>query len=167
MLGFNNMSTLVGHFVSSPREKEKRDWRDSRGDERKVQRRRRKMNESEETGETRNVSIWHRCPRPGPSHPHAGILQKNRSNFGEVDVAPAPQLPPADLVENMCKVSKRPALNYMRLQSQGTHCLFTSEVSKWQSSKSTKKWQKYGKDYMKSTCTSSDYGENMCKVKKK
>ena len=33
-MGFNNMSTLVGHFVSSPREREKRDKRDSRGDER-------------------------------------------------------------------------------------------------------------------------------------
>ena len=31
MLGFNDMSTLVGHFVSSAREREKRD---SRGDER-------------------------------------------------------------------------------------------------------------------------------------
>ena len=28
------MSTLLGHFVSSPREREKRDRRDSRGDER-------------------------------------------------------------------------------------------------------------------------------------
>ena len=34
MLGFNDMSTLEGHFVSSPREREKRDRRDSRGDER-------------------------------------------------------------------------------------------------------------------------------------
>ena len=33
MLGFNNTSTLLGHFVSSPREREKRDRRDSRGDE--------------------------------------------------------------------------------------------------------------------------------------
>ena len=30
-------STLVGHFVSSPREREKRDRRDSRGDERERQ----------------------------------------------------------------------------------------------------------------------------------
>ena len=29
-LGFNDMSTLVGHFVSSPREREKRDRRDER-----------------------------------------------------------------------------------------------------------------------------------------
>ena len=34
-MGFNDMSTLVCHFVSSPREWEKRDRRDSRGDERK------------------------------------------------------------------------------------------------------------------------------------
>ena len=37
VLGFNNMSTLVGHFVSSPREKEKRNRRYSRGEERKGQ----------------------------------------------------------------------------------------------------------------------------------
>ena len=34
MLGFNDTSTLVGHFVSSPRERVKRDRRISRGDER-------------------------------------------------------------------------------------------------------------------------------------
>ena len=44
MLGFNDTSTLVGHFVSSPREREKRD---RRGDEREGQGRKRKMNESE------------------------------------------------------------------------------------------------------------------------
>ena len=35
MLGFffYDMSTLVGHFVSSPREREKRDRRESREDE--------------------------------------------------------------------------------------------------------------------------------------
>ena len=47
-LGFNDMSTLVGHFVSSPREREKRDRRDSRGDEREGQERKRNRNESEE-----------------------------------------------------------------------------------------------------------------------
>ena len=51
MLGFNNTSTLVGHFVLSPREREKRDRRDSRGDEREGQGRMREMNESEETEE--------------------------------------------------------------------------------------------------------------------
>ena len=33
VLGFNNRSTLMCHFVSSPREREKRDRRDSRRDE--------------------------------------------------------------------------------------------------------------------------------------
>ena len=47
---FNDTSTIVGHFVSSPREREKRDRRDSRGDEREGQGRE-KMNESEETEE--------------------------------------------------------------------------------------------------------------------
>ena len=46
MLEFNDTSTLMDHLVSSPREREKRD---SRGDEREGQDRKRKMNESEET----------------------------------------------------------------------------------------------------------------------
>ena len=33
VLGLNDFSTLVGHFVSSPREREKRDRSDSKGDE--------------------------------------------------------------------------------------------------------------------------------------
>ena len=48
VLAFNHTSTLVGHFVSSPREREKIDRRGSRGDKREGQGRRRKMNESEE-----------------------------------------------------------------------------------------------------------------------
>ena len=32
-VGFIDTSTLVGHFVSSPRERENSDRRDSRGDE--------------------------------------------------------------------------------------------------------------------------------------
>ena len=50
-LGFNDKSTLVGHFVSSPREREKIDRRDSRRDEREGQGRKRNRNESEETEE--------------------------------------------------------------------------------------------------------------------
>ena len=41
----------MGHFVSSPREREKKDRRDSRGDEREGQGRKRNRNESEETEE--------------------------------------------------------------------------------------------------------------------
>ena len=37
VLGFIDTSTLVGHFVSSPTEREKKDRRDSRGDEREGQ----------------------------------------------------------------------------------------------------------------------------------
>ena len=51
VLGFNDTSTLVGHFVSSPREREKSDRRDSRRDEREGQGRKRNRNESEETEE--------------------------------------------------------------------------------------------------------------------
>ena len=40
-------STLVDHFVSSPREREKRDRRDSRGDEREGWGRKRDKNENE------------------------------------------------------------------------------------------------------------------------
>ena len=56
-VGFKDTSTLAGHFVSSPREREKRDRRDSRRDERKGQGRKRNRSESEETEETRNVSV--------------------------------------------------------------------------------------------------------------
>ena len=51
VLGFNDTSTLMGHFVSSPREREKRDRRDSRRDERERQGRKRNRNESKETEE--------------------------------------------------------------------------------------------------------------------
>ena len=59
MLGFNDMLTLVGHFVSSPREREKRDRRDSRqGDEREGQARKRNRNESEETEEIKTFLLY-------------------------------------------------------------------------------------------------------------
>ena len=45
------LSTLVGHFVSFPREREKRDRGDSRGDEREGQGRKKKMNEREKKTE--------------------------------------------------------------------------------------------------------------------
>ena len=52
------MSTLVGHFVSSPRKREKRDRRDSRGDEIEGQGRMRKMNESEGTEEVKTSLLY-------------------------------------------------------------------------------------------------------------
>ena len=47
----------MGHFVSSPRERKKRARRDSRGDEREGQGRKRKMNESEETEEIKTFPL--------------------------------------------------------------------------------------------------------------
>ena len=56
--GFNNTSTCVGHFVSSPREREKRARRDSRGDERERKGRMGKMNEREETEEIKTSHLY-------------------------------------------------------------------------------------------------------------
>ena len=69
MLGFNDTSTLVGHFVLSTREKEKRDRRDSRGDERGRQGRKREMKESEGTEELTTPSTLTCCKdsRPCPT----------------------------------------------------------------------------------------------------
>ena len=58
VLGFNDTSTLEGHFVSSPREREKRDRRESRGDEREGQGRKRNRNESEETDEIKTFPLY-------------------------------------------------------------------------------------------------------------
>ena len=59
VLGFNYTSTLEGHFVSSPREREKRDSRrESRGDEREGQGRKRNRNESEETEEIKTFPLY-------------------------------------------------------------------------------------------------------------
>ena len=43
VLGLNDTAKLVGHFVSSPREREQTDRRDSRGDEREGQERKKKV----------------------------------------------------------------------------------------------------------------------------
>ena len=48
----------MGHFVSSPREREKRDRRDSRGDEKEGHGRKRNMNESDETGEIKTLPLY-------------------------------------------------------------------------------------------------------------
>ena len=58
VLGLNDTSTLVGHFVSSPREREKRDRRDSGRDEREGQGRKRNRNESEETEEIKTFPLY-------------------------------------------------------------------------------------------------------------
>ena len=58
VLGFNDTSTLVGHFVLSPRDREKSDRRDSRRDEREGQGRKRNRNESEETEEIKTSTPY-------------------------------------------------------------------------------------------------------------
>ena len=59
MLGFNDTSTLLGHFMSYPREKKKRNRRYSREDER------------EEQGKLEQVlSGGHEYPRPAPLFNH-------------------------------------------------------------------------------------------------
>ena len=66
VLEFNDTSTLVGHFVSSPREREKRYGRDGRGDEREGQGRKRNRNESEESdrGYTEPIPYPPTTPKP-------------------------------------------------------------------------------------------------------
>ena len=66
-VGFNDTSTLVSHFVSSPRAREKRD---SRGDEREGQGRKINRNESEETEEIKNIPTF-----PLPATRIAGLAQ--------------------------------------------------------------------------------------------
>ena len=60
----------MGHFVSSPREREKKDRRDSRGDEREGQGRKRNRNESEEQG-----SRGRRILRPRTHKSGSGLLK--------------------------------------------------------------------------------------------
>ena len=73
VLGFNDMSTFVGHFVSSPREWEKRDRRDSRRDEKRDR-------EERGTGmKEKKLEMFQydtNAPIQGHSHPQAGIQQK-------------------------------------------------------------------------------------------
>ena len=61
VFGFNETSTLVGHFLSSPREREKRGRRDSSGDEREGQGRKMNRNEREETEEIKTFPLYLTC----------------------------------------------------------------------------------------------------------
>ena len=79
-LGFNDMITLVGHFVLSPREREKRD---SRGDEREGQGRKRKMNESEETEEINTFPSKLTCCKDSRPCPNVSQYQLDCSEDKE------------------------------------------------------------------------------------
>ena len=74
MLGFNDTSTLVGHFVSSPRERVKRDRRDSRKDKREGQGRKRNRNEGEEMEEIKTFPLYPLTLYKG-SRPHPALSQ--------------------------------------------------------------------------------------------
>ena len=58
VFGLNDMLTLLGHFVSLPRDREKRDRKDSRGDGREGQGRKRNRNENEETEEIKTFCLY-------------------------------------------------------------------------------------------------------------
>ena len=70
VLGFNDMSTLAGYFVSSPRKREKRDRKDSTGDEWDGQERKSDRNESKETEKKKNIP-----PLPLPATRIAALAQ--------------------------------------------------------------------------------------------
>ena len=64
---FNDTSTHVGHFELSPRERKKKDRRDSRGDEREGQGRKRIRDEREEIEEIKKNN--HPLPLPATRIP--------------------------------------------------------------------------------------------------
>ena len=72
VLRFNDTSTFVGHFVLSPREREKRD---SRGDERKRQGRKRNRNEMGETEEIKTFPSTLTCYKKKDSKPCPTVSQ--------------------------------------------------------------------------------------------
>ena len=61
----------MGHFLSSPREREKRDRSDSRGDKKEIHGRKRNRNEREETEEIKLPPI----PCTLPTTRSAGLAQ--------------------------------------------------------------------------------------------
>ena len=75
------MSTLVGHFVSSPREREKRD---SRGDEREGQERKRNRNEREKN--RRNKSCRRTASSPAGYILYCNIFIIKPYNIGHTNL---------------------------------------------------------------------------------
>ena len=75
-MGFNDTSTLVDHFVSSPRERKKRNRRDSR-DEIEGRRRQRNRNESEETEEIKHSTSTLTCYKGSRPCPTVSQYQAN------------------------------------------------------------------------------------------
>ena len=76
-MGFNDTSTLVDHFVSSPREREKSDKRDSRGYKREGEGKKRNRNESEETEEIKHSQSSLTCYKDSRPCPTVSQYQLN------------------------------------------------------------------------------------------
>ena len=85
MLGFNNISVLVGHFVSRPSEREKKE---SKRDEREVQGRKRNRNEREEMEEKKFSPLL--LPAIKDSQPCPAVSQYQM----DTPVRPTPDHPP-------------------------------------------------------------------------
>ena len=64
VLGFNDASTFVGHFVLSPRDREKRD---SRRDEREGQRNKNESEETEDIKHSPSTLTCYKDSRPCPT----------------------------------------------------------------------------------------------------
>ena len=75
MLGFNDMLTLVGHFVSSLTGREKKDRRHSRGDEREGRGRKRNRKEREETDEIKTFPSTLTCCKDSKPCPNVSQYQ--------------------------------------------------------------------------------------------
>ena len=69
VLGFNDVSTLVGHFMSSPRKREKTDRIYSRADEREEEGRKTERNESEEQKKLKHSPSTITCYKDNRSCP--------------------------------------------------------------------------------------------------
>ena len=85
VLGFNHTSALsVGHFVLSPREREKRDRRN----EREEQGRKRNRNESEEKEEIKTFPLYKECS-PCPTVSDRSVFSfPDFSNFSKYGFSP-------------------------------------------------------------------------------
>ena len=93
MLGLNDTSTLVDHFVLSPREREKRDRRDRRGDEREGQGRKRNRNESEETVEIKTFPSTFTCYKDSRPCPTVSQYHLDPSDIRYATHSPHPTTP--------------------------------------------------------------------------
>ena len=100
VLGFNNTSTLVDHFVSFPRD---RDRRDSRKDERDGMGRKRNRNESEETEEIGTFPIYPFLLQEWQALPKCKLISAGRSSEVRY-TTPSPHLttPDTNCYEAIC-----------------------------------------------------------------